>query len=269
MRISPASALIRICIVLAVAGAMVLYMFGKDSAAYSKGVTDFNEMTESDFIADRYVDGTIYSLEDEFAYEEEYNETLGIKHNESVSAHYYVMPLFASYETETPQYIAVCLRNPAMIETAEQMVNETWDFYETGEEPEEWTSLFITGKVSKLDGELKDLMLEWMMYGDEEGSPSDYEAFICPYLITYNDPSTLSTGKNVGGVIFGIGAAGLVIMLIVWLKARGNQQTQTADGFSAPMEFPTAADTGYAPVNEQQQKTSPVPNAADEDNKLN
>ncbi|MCM1523473.1 MAG: hypothetical protein NC120_03350 [Ruminococcus sp.] len=244
MRTKPITLLLEIFAVLAAGGIMMLFIAGKDSAAYSKGVTDFNEMAGDDFIVGRYVEGTVFNLQDEFAYEEKYRETLGVKHNERVSAHYYVMPLLATMDSDTPQYAAVCLRNAQMIETAEIMVNETWAFYTGTQMPEEWTSMELTGKVSKLDGDLEDLMYEWMMYGDDEAIKEDYEPMICPYLITYNDPSAISSLMTAGAVLLAAGAAGLAVTIVIKVKAGRNAVTESVSAFDG-VQLPTADDTGY------------------------
>ena len=54
----------------------------EDNRKIAKGMQDFNQMTAADFVAGEFVQGTVYELDDEFAYLESYNSTFGIKHNE-------------------------------------------------------------------------------------------------------------------------------------------------------------------------------------------
>ena len=146
----------------------------------AKGMMDFNEMQASDFYKGQYVQGELLELWDEFAYMEEYTETaLGRKTNSRVSAHYYIMPLQTSYENDTPVFAAVCLKNVTQISAAEQMINEMNDYWDE-ESDGLYTSIPITGKVSIMDDELKQYFYEWLMYGDEESSTSDYDQFVCP-----------------------------------------------------------------------------------------
>lgn len=237
---------------LLVMGISIVFEANRDSLALAKGMTDFNTMTSADFIEGRFVQGTIYELDDEFAYLEEYNSTFGIKHNERVTAHYYVMPLPATYDSETPQYAAVCLKNAGMITTAEKMIQETWDYWDYGTEPDVWTELPITGKISKLDGELLDYFYEWLMYGDEGATREDYAGYVCPYIITYYEPSSSSSLLVMGIVLLVAGIAGLAVTITLTVKAKHS----AAEG-GAAMGIPSyPVESGYTPVSSAQTTTS-------------
>ncbi len=229
-----------------------------DNMALAKGMTDFNDMTEADFVKGRFVQGTIYELYDEFAYEEEYESTFGVKHNERVSAHYYIMPLYATYESETMQYVAVCIKNSGDAATAQKMLEETWDYWDTGAEPAVWTELPITGKVTELDGELLDYFYEWLMYGDNTATRADYEAYVCPYIIeAYYNTDGISVMLIIGGIISAIGLVGLAVAITVLVKSKKNgAEIAAADEFPVSAGSFAANNGGYTPVNNTQSSTA-------------
>ena len=162
---------------------------------------------------------------------EEYTETaLGRKTNSRVSAHYYIMPLQTSYENGTPVFAAVCLKNVTQISAAEQMINEMNDYWD--EESEGlYTSIPITGKVSVMDDELKQYFYEWLMYGDEESSTSEYEQYVCPYLITAVQPDSSYSALSMGALMAVIGAVLVGAVVFVTIKSkRGRHRYVSASG---------------------------------------
>lgn len=220
-------------IALLIGGIVVVSQSVKDSKAMSKGMPDFNTMTAADFEDGMFVQGTIYELDDEFAYMEEYNTTFGIKTGkERVTAHYYVMPLAQSYYSENVQYIGVCLSNVNQIAVAEQMMQETWDWWDYDIEPDEWTELpLASAKVTKMDSELQDYFYDWIMYGEESTDRADFVQYVAPYIITFYNSEGMSNGLTVGIVILLIGVVGLAVMIVIWIKAR--------QGYSAPTAMPS------------------------------
>lgn len=191
----------------------------------AKGMMDFNEMQASDFYKGQYVQGELLELWDEFAYMEEYTETMGIKGKSRVSAHYYVMPLQTSYETGSPVFAAVCLRNLSQISQAEQMINEMNDYWDNDGEGYLYTSIPITGKVSVMDDELKQYFYEWLMYGDEGASTAEYEQYVCPYLITAVQPDSSNSALSMGALMAVIGAVLVAAVIIVTVKSRKDNVT--------------------------------------------
>lgn len=229
---------------LIVAGVVILVESTRDSAAMAKGITDFNTMTEADFIEGRFVQGTIYDLWDEFAYEEEYQSTFGIKHNERVAAHYYLMPLQTSYDSEMPVFIAVCIGNTEAAATAQQMIDEYWDYIENDNEPDVWTELPITGKVEKLDGEIEQFFYEY--FTDAGMSREEADELICPYVIRYHVLSAASSGIGISVVIMIIGIVGIAGIIIYYLKQDRDAATAFTGSFNASAPFPQG---GYEPAS--------------------
>lgn len=208
----------------------------------AKGMKDFNEMYESDFYKGQYVQGELLELWDEFAYMEEYTETMGIKGKSRVSAHYYVMPLQTSYETGSPVFAAVCLRNLSQISQAEQMINEMNDYWDNDGEGYLYTSIPITGKVSVLDDELKQYFYEWLMYGDEGASTAEYEQYVCPYLITAVQPDSSNSALSMGALMAVIGAVLVAAVIIVTVKSRKDNVTAD-ETVQAGVQYPEQDST--------------------------
>lgn len=208
----------------------------------AKGMMDFNEMQASDFYKGQYVQGELLELWDEFAYMEEYTETaLGRKTNSRVSAHYYIMPLQTSYENGTPVFAAVCLKNVTQISAAEQMINEMNDYWDE-ESDGLYTSIPITGKVSVMDDELKQYFYEWLMYGDEESSTSEYEQYVCPYLITAVQPDSSNSALSMGALMAVIGAVLVAAVIIVTVKSRKDNVTAD-ETVQAGVQYPEQDST--------------------------
>lgn len=211
-------------VVLLIAGIACASASLAEKREIAKGMKDFNEMQASDFYKGQYVQGELLELWDEFAYMEEYTETMGIKGKSRVSAHYYIMPLQTSYENGTPVFAAVCLKNVTQISAAEQMINEMNDYWDE-ESDGLYTSIPITGKVSVLDDELKQYFYEWLMYGDEGASTSEYEQYVCPYLITAVQPDSSNSALSMGALMAVIGAVLVGAVIIVTVKSRKDNVT--------------------------------------------
>ena len=228
-------------VVLLIAGIACASASLAEKREIAKGMKDFNEMYESDFYKGQYVQGELLELWDEFAYMEEYTETMGIKGKSRVSAHYYVMPLQTSYENGTPVFAAVCLKNVTQISAAEQMINEMNDYWDE-ESDGLYTSIPITGKVSVLDDELKQYFYEWLMYGDEGASTSEYEQYVCPYLITAVQPDSSNSALSMGALMAVIGAVLVAAVIIVTVKSRKDNVTAD-ETVQAGVQYPEQDST--------------------------
>lgn len=228
-------------VVLLIAGIACASASLAEKREMAKGMMDFNEMQASDFYKGQYVQGELLELWDEFAYMEEYTETMGIKGKSRVSAHYYVMPLQTSYETGSPVFAAVCLRNLSQISAAEQMINEMNDYWDE-ESDGLYTSIPITGKVSVLDDELKQYFYEWLMYGDEGASTAEYEQYVCPYLITAVQPDSSNSALSMGALMAVIGAVLVAAVIIVTVKSRKDNVTAD-ETVQAGVQYPEQDST--------------------------
>lgn len=237
-------------VVLIFIGVMLIGQYSKDSRAMAKGMRDFNTLTAAEFMPGEFVQGTVYDIQDEFAYMEEYSTTFGIKTGkERITEHYYVVPLYASYDMDMdyPQYVAVCLTRGDMIAVAEQMMQENWDYWQTGEEPDYWTELPLTGKVSPMSGEILDYFYDWVMYGEESTDRADFDKYVAPFVIRYYEPESTS-GALIGGIIMlVIGIAGAAVMITMAAKNKQSGNSSASYGSSVGYDaYPTS--TGYDPA---------------------
>ena len=209
---------------------VVMFIFGLvttitgtiDSSKASRAEKDFNAMTRYEFKDGMYVGGRVYEIYDEFAYEESYEETFGVKHNERVTTHYYVVPMLASYDTDTPMYIAVEISHVDTIAQAEKLMQQTWDYYDSGIEPVVWSEFDLIGEVYPLEGELDSYFYEWYSYGDATVTRADYEKHVCPWVIKHYSAKGNSSAMafSIGMMI--VGGAGLAILLFFFLKNHGS-----------------------------------------------
>lgn len=211
---------------------------GKDSREMANGMMNFNKMKISDFRDGAFVQGEVWLLEDEFAYEEETRSSYGIKVSERVSAHYYVMPLSGSYTegSDSIQLAAVKIGNTEAAAIADNMVQESYDYYYYGTEPEQWTSFDMTGKIAPMDDEIMGYFKEWVDYNYPDGGIT-YDC-ICPYVIEWRVPEAASNLMTAGAVMLAVGAAGAAVIIMLILREK-NASAQVPDaGYS-----PAPADT--------------------------
>ncbi|MBQ5311594.1 MAG: hypothetical protein ILP19_06085, partial [Oscillospiraceae bacterium] len=129
-----------------IGGIVILAGNAADKKSIAKGVGDINNMSISDFAAGDFVEGDIGILCDEFAYLSEYNSTFGIKSNERVSKHYYVVPLVGN-TSEYDQFIAIEVGNEDMVSIAETMIDEFWSYAEDNDVSKLVTTMPFRGKV--------------------------------------------------------------------------------------------------------------------------
>ncbi|MGN0688112.1 MAG: DUF6709 family protein [Oscillospiraceae bacterium] len=191
-----------------------------DIVKASNAELDFNDMEKSEFKKGMFVKGTIYEILDEYAVEETYDETLGIKRNKRESASYYIVPMVGTYYDEYPLYVTVEIGNKDLRNQADVLMQQTWDYYETGTEPAKWNEIEIVGKVEQLSAELEGYLYNWFMYGDEGATRADYEPYICPYVIRYYSIEGMKTGLILFGIMAGIGAAGIAVFAVLFFRNR-------------------------------------------------
>lgn len=216
---------------------------------------DFNYMEEYQFRDGMYVKGRVYEIYGEFAVEETQHKTMGITTSTRISSHYYVVPMIGSFEDDTPKYIAVEISHVGMIEEAEKLMEQTWNYYDYNVEPDIWNEFDIQGKVSALDSELLSYFYEWFMYGDENATRADYQDMICPYVIKYHNTS--GTGSVFSVILAAIGAVGLTIMIMLHIKGNNppknayNQYSYNNQNTAVPPYSPDAVkdmtDRGFPP----------------------
>jgi len=179
----------------------IIFLIGgiADKVNYNKSRADLSELTAEDLKNGMFVEGTIYEMWDDFAYEK----------NDSSSYEYYAMPLESSFELDYPVFVAIKLGNSQDKTIASRMSKETDDYYIRGKEPAVWTEMQFTGKVHKLKGELLDYFEE---YVEEMGySPS---TSMQPYVISKYAEGNENIRITIGGVMTGLGV--LILGLFVF-----------------------------------------------------
>lgn len=232
---------------------------------------DFNYMKEYEFKDGMYVKGRVYEIYGEFAVEETHQKTLGITTSKRVSSHYYVVPMVGTFEDETPKYIAVEISHVGMVEEAEKLMQQTWNYYDYNIDPGIWNEFDIKGKVTPLKGELLDYLYEWFMYGEEGVTRADFKDYICPYVITYRN--TDGSGTVFSVIIAAIGAIGLTVMIMLHIKNNNapvynynqfsyNSQTNTAPPYS-PEAVKDMTDRGFPPPQPINQNIPVTTNSLD------
>ncbi|MGN0669948.1 MAG: hypothetical protein ACI4JZ_05305, partial [Oscillospiraceae bacterium] len=105
---------IRIAIIvlaLLVGGTIFLVTSIKQKAEYNAPRARLETVTAGELREGMFVEGEIYELWSEFAYTEEYESTLGIKHNEKTTDRYFALPMEYSFYEGSPMFIAVCTRD--------------------------------------------------------------------------------------------------------------------------------------------------------------
>lgn len=227
-----------------------------ENAAAENAEMDFNYMSEYEFKDGMYVKGRVYEIYGEFAVEETYEKTFGITTNKRISSHYYVVPMIGTFESDTPMYVAVEISHVGMVEEAEKLMSQTWNYYDYDIDPGIWNEFDIQGKVTAMDGKLLDYFYEWFMYGDSGATRAEYEQYICPYLITYRNTSSSTPVFTV--VLAAIGAIGLTVMLMLHFKNNSaprntyNQFSYSNESGNIPPYSPEAAnemtERGFPPV---------------------
>lgn len=160
----------------------------------SRTKTDISTLTEDKIKDGMMVEGTIYEIWDEFAYDSGDGDYTG----------YYAFPLEATFEGREPYFVALKLSNAADLKIAEKMSNETDDYYYNDITPNVWTEFEFTGKVRKLRGDGLEFFREYveqMGYDD-----ADYDK---AYVI-----SRYTAGSETGRIVIGVIFAGLGLLMI-------------------------------------------------------
>lgn len=138
--------------VLLIGGITILVGGIKDKVNLNKPRMNFSELTAEDLRDGMFVEGTVYEMWDNFAYET----------NDSTTREYYAMPLETSFELDEPVFVAVKVVTSQDKATASKMSKETDDYYIRDIEPAVWTEMQLTGKVKKLKGDILDYFEEYV-----------------------------------------------------------------------------------------------------------
>lgn len=224
-----------------------------EKKAIEKGIKDFNTMSLGEIGAGQFVEGNVFEIYGEFAYKETYEETLGIKHGSKVTAHYYLIPMWGSFDSDSPMFIALELNSKEAVQNAELLLEQTVEYEMNGTEPDVWNEFPVQGKLKKLGGELEEYLYTWLTNDGEDGTRADYEDMICPYVIMERSVSSVEEDMTFGTVLTVICFAVVVLMLIVFIKARSSSAD---DAYSDGTDTPERSD-GFGNVTSSGSISSP------------
>ncbi|MDE7363074.1 MAG: hypothetical protein K2N38_14210 [Oscillospiraceae bacterium] len=191
-------------IAFAVLGIIMLVGSIRDKIELSKPRGNLETMTAADFYNGRFVEGDIIEIWDEYAYMRETDTFFGITYNTKVTSHSYSMPLPSSFESSSPKFISLSIRDGELKKTADKIVSETNNYLINDVVLDDWTSIHIEGKVTKLSGDNLKLFREYFQeIGGDESNIVAYEVHVG------NDGSNSTTGLIVSIVLTLIGLGGL------------------------------------------------------------
>lgn len=201
--------LLIVFVVLIIMGIAMLIGAIKDKAELAKPRGDLETMKASDFYNGRFVEGEIYELWDNYADMTESDTIFGISYNTKVTSRYYSMPLPATFEDNDLKFVALAIPDTAMQATADKIVKETADYMINGTELPEWTSMKITGKVTRLKGEGLEVFQEY--FNDIGGSSANIVAYT---INVGNDGSNSTIALIMAIVIMVLGMGGTAFVVI-------------------------------------------------------
>lgn len=197
-------------IAIAVMGIIMLIAVIKDKVELSKPPANLATMTEADFYAGRYVEGTIYELWNNYAELQQSDTTFGIKHNTKTVGQYFAMPLETSFETGIPKFVSLSVSEQSDILTAGKMEKESLDYY-NDKIDELTTTMHIKGRVTKMSKEAREIFDKYM--SDEGFTPSTVSVY---YVINVNHNTSKSVTAEliIAIVISLVGVAGALITIL-------------------------------------------------------
>lgn len=202
---------------LAIGGIIFLVMGIKQKIEFNQPRADLETVTASELKEGMFVEGEIYELWDEFAYTEEYESTLGIKHNERTTDRFFTLPMEYSFYIGSPKFIAICSRDKSELSKMEKMMEEAAEYYKN--DTELVTTMHFVGKVQRLDNEYLQFFKEYIAYEMGVGI-NETSQYIAPYVIRSWPNDTSTTGIIIGAVMSVLGLGGAAFFIIKFVKSR-------------------------------------------------
>lgn len=213
---------IRIAIIvlaLLVGGTIFLVTSIKQKVEFNAPRANLETVTAGELREGMFVEGEIYELWSEFAYTEEYESTLGVKHNGKTTDRYFALPMEYSFYTDAdaPMFIAVCTRDSSEISKMRTMANEADNYYKNDIELK--TTMHFVGKVQALKGEYLDFFKEYIAW-DLGISEAEAAQYYKPYVIRSWKEDNSTPGIVIGAVMAALGLAGTAIFVVQIIKAK-------------------------------------------------
>lgn len=204
---------------LAIGGIIFLVIGIKQKVEFNQPRADIETVTANELKEGMFVEGEIYELWNEFAYTEEYESTLGVKHNEKTTDRFFTLPMEYSFYMDSPKFIAICSRDKSELSKMVKMQNEAADFYQDGKELV--TTMHFVGKVQKLDNEYLQFFKEYIAYEMGVGI-NETDQYIAPYVIRSWPEDNSTTGIIIGAVMAVLGLGGAAVFIIKFVKSRSS-----------------------------------------------
>lgn len=191
----------------------------------TRDMVDVYDMYAYEFKKDQVVSADFYFIFDCVA--EEYTTENGRRTH--TNSQYYLVPV------GTEEFMIVNVPAKKFAEF-DKLVDESWEYYtdETAPLPQ---TVYIEGRMDKLDSEIKGYLYEYFIATDFLGTDdtAEMDAYIVPYMMTYADWKSSATTATVVLIISAILIAITVIVIITTIK-----KSRAAKAFNE--EYPPLAN---------------------------
>ena len=194
-----------------------------DKQEIDKGVPSFNEMTEEQFEKAKFVEGDV-----EFAlgaYAETYTTNYGIRTSKKSDTLVYSVVIPTSDENSA--IYTSFSASSSFFDRMDKLSDSTFEYLndETGTVSAP-TPVHITGKVSKIDSEFYDYLVEYTVNDIELfETEAEAKASLSPYIINYYEMGAPGRGFIIGGVMAAIGILLGVIGIALKKKEKAAQES--------------------------------------------
>lgn len=208
----------------------------------SDNVENFNEFYAEDFKKNQIVSGDLYcSLG--CVVEEYYTNENGHRTSTKNSRQYYLVPVGEE------EYMIVSVPSEKFAEL-DKLTDQSLEYY-FGEGTIEPELVPISGRMDKLDKEVKEYLIEWFIDIEffDTNDVAEMEKYILPYMLTYVDWERSKTSTTVSLSIAGVLILLLVILIVVLLKKTKQSREATAYDFQNPTGENNPYGTTYQPTN--------------------
>ena len=202
---------------LAIGGIIFLVMGIRQKIEFNQPRADIETVTANELKEGMFVEGEIYELWNEFAYTEQYESTLGIKHNERTTDRFFTLPMEYSFYMDNLKFIAICSRDKSELSKMEKMEKEALEYYNNDKELV--TTMHFVGKVQKLDKEYLEFFKENVALLMGVGI-NETDQYIAPYVIRSWPEDNSSAGIIIGAVMAALGLGGTAFFIIKFVKSR-------------------------------------------------
>lgn len=200
-----------VMLVFVIAGGFLTVVSIRDKIEFANR-KEFSPMGVNDFHAGQFITGEIGELWEEFASMEETNTDTNVK---KTTKRYFILPLESTMQGDEDdrRFIAAVINNSSDLSTARRLVTETNDWYDYDEPIT--TVMNADGKITKMDGEVREAMLEFMEdWGYDDTHIVGYELHIG------GNASSATALLILGLVLLVVGLLVITIIVLSFLRHR-------------------------------------------------